>query len=361
MKVQFDKKVALAAALAWAILASPAAMSGSFVAIPVEVQAPAKNPLTPAKVELGKKLYFDPRLSADGTISCNSCHNVMAGGEDNRPVSVGIRGQKGDRSAPTVWNAAFMSVQFWDGRAPSLEDQAKGPLTNPVEMGMKDHDSVIRVVSEIPEYRDEFAAAFPGEISPVNIDNLAKAIASFERTLITPRSRFDKFIAGDERALTPVEKRGYEIVQSAGCVSCHSGVNFAGPALPEGTGFFQKFPVHGKNKYVSQYRLKEDQGRFNVTRNESDRHVWRVPTWRNISLTAPYFHNGSVASLDEAVRVMAKTQLDRDLAEDEVAAIVKFMGSLTGEFPKIDMPRLPATPGFTVSTKPVARESKKRL
>mgnify|MGYP006274720437 CR=1 FL=1 len=361
MKSGFTEKVSVASVLIAVTFVASTAISGPFAALPTEAQAPAKNPRSDAKVDLGKKLYFDPRLSADGTISCNSCHNVMAGGDDNRPVSVGIRGQKGGRSAPTVWNAAFMSAQFWDGRAASLEDQAKGPLTNPVEMGMKDHASVMRVVEEIPEYRDEFIRVFPGEVNAVNIDNLAKAIAAFERTLITPHSRFDKFVDGQESALSPVEKRGYELVQSVGCVSCHSGVNFAGPALPEGTGFFQKFPVYETNKFVAQYRFKEDTGRFSVTKNAADRHVWRVPTWRNIALTAPYFHNGAVASLSEAVRVMAKTQLDRDLAEDEVAAIVKFMGALTGEFPKIDMPRLPPTPGFTVSAKPVAREAKKRL
>lgn len=335
--------------------------AGPHSALPMLAPAPAGNPVTPEKIELGKKLYFDPRLSADGTVSCNSCHNVMSGGDDNLPVSVGIRGQKGGRSAPTVWNATFMSVQFWDGRAASLEDQAKGPLTNPIEMGMKDHAAVMKVVSEIPEYNDEFRVAFPGEKNPVNIDNLAKAIATFERTLTTPKSRFDQFLDGNESALTAVEKHGYEVAQSVGCFSCHSGVNFAGPALPEGTGFFQKFPTYENNKYVKQYRVKDDVGRFAVTKNVSDRNRWRVPTWRNIALTAPYFHNGSVASLDEAVRVMAKTQLDRNLGEDEVAAIVVFMRSLTGEFPKIEMPRLPATPGFSVSVKPAPIGSKKRL
>lgn len=335
--------------------------AGPHASIPARAPAPAANPITPAKIELGKKLYFDPRLSVDGTVSCNSCHNLMSGGEDNLPVSVGVRGQKGGRSAPTVWNAAFMSVQFWDGRAASLEDQAKGPLTNPIEMGMKDHAAVIKVVSEIPEYNDEFAAAFSGEKNPVNIDNLAKAIATFERTLVTPNSRFDQYLGGNEGALTPVERHGYELVQSVGCVSCHSGVNFSGPTLPEGTGFYQKFPTYETNSYVKQYRLKDDVGRFAVTKNLSDRHKWRVPTWRNIALTAPYFHNGSVTSLDEAVRIMAKTQLDRDLREEEVAAIVIFMRSLTGEFPKIDLPRLPATPGFSVSTKAVGVGAKKRL
>jgi len=281
----------------------------------------------------------------------------MSGGEDNNPVSVGIRGQKGGRSAPTVWNAAFMSVQFWDGRAPSLEAQAKGPLTNPIEMGMKDHDAVIAVVRDIPGYAAMFAQAFPEDKNPVTIDNLAKAIASFERTLITPNSRFDKFSKGDANALTPLEKRGYEVAQGAGCTSCHSGVNFAGPALPEGTGFFQKFPTFENNTYVKQYRLKDDQGRFAATKNPADRHMWRVPTWRNVALTAPYFHNGAVATLDEAVRVMAKTQLDKTLPEDDVKAVVAFLGSLTGEFPNITMPRLPATPGFKVSQQTVPTEA----
>lgn len=276
----------------------------------------------------------------------------MAGGEDNLSVSVGIGGQKGKRSAPTVWNAALMSVQFWDGRAASLEEQAKGPLTNPIEMGMKDHAAVISVVESIPEYRTAFKSAFPAEKQPVNIDNLAKAIAAFERTLLTPNSRFDQYLAGKKTELTPVEQHGYELVQSVGCTSCHSGVNFAGPALPEGTGFYQKFPVFEANSYVKKYDFMEDLGRFEVTKNNSDRHMWRVPSWRNVALTAPYFHNGSVDSLDEAVRVMAKTQLNRDLPENEVAAIVAFLGTLTGEFPAIELPRLPSTPGFAVSAKP---------
>jgi len=316
----------------------------AFEVLPSKPPVPAGNPITPAKVELGKQLYFDPRLSKDGTISCNSCHNVMAGGEDNRPNSVGVKGQHGGRSAPTVWNAAFMSVQFWDGRAKSLEDQAKGPLTNPIEMGMENHGLVIERIKKMPEYVAAFKKAFPKE-SEITIDHVAQAIATYERTLITPGSAFDRYQKGEKKALSPSAVRGMGLVQSVGCTSCHSGPNFAGPMLPEGTLFFQKFPTFPGSKYDAQYSLTKDGGRFEVTKNESDRGMWRVPTWRNVSVTAPYFHNGAVKTLDEAIRVMAKTQLNKELKEDEVKDIQAFLESLTGKFPEQKMPRLPATPG----------------
>ncbi len=312
-------------------------------ALPKSPPIPRDNPSTAAKVELGKQLYFDPRLSLTGTVSCNSCHNVMEAGEDDRPVATGVEGKKGGRSAPTVWNAAYLSVQFWDGRAKSLEEQAKGPMVNPVEMGMTDHSAVIKRISAIPGYKTQFTQVFGGA-DPVNIDNVAMAIAAYERTLITPNSPFDRYKAGDKKAMTEPAMRGMKLAESAGCVTCHSGPVFAGPALPEGQGFFMKFPTMMGTDYEKKYALTEDPGRYTVTKVEEDRHMWRVPQWRNVAVTAPYFHNGSVASLDEAVRVMGKTQLGRDFKPDEVADLVAFLGSLTGEFPQQTMPRLPVMP-----------------
>jgi cytochrome c peroxidase len=318
-------------------------------ALPAKVPMPAENPNTPAKVELGKKLYFDTRLSANNTVSCNSCHNVQGNGDDGAPTSTGIHGQKGGRSAPTVWNSAFLSVQFWDGRAATLEDQAKGPLTNPIEMGMKDHDAVIEKVKNIPGYVQEFEKAF-GKKNPVTIDNLAKAIAAFERTLVTRNSPVDRYLQGDKKALTDQQVRGMNLVQSVGCVACHMGPNYAGPALPVGTGFYQKFPMFPDSTLEKKYGFSKDLGRFEVTKKDTDKNFWRVPTWRNVARTAPYFHNGSVATLDEAVRVMAKTQLNRSLKDDEVKDIVSFLEGLNGEYPKIAAPELPGQKAESAKT-----------
>jgi len=317
--------------------------------LPAKPPVPAGNPMTPAKIELGQQLFFDPRLSLDGTVSCNSCHNVMGSGTDNRPVSVGVHGQYGGRSAPTVWNAAFLSVQFWDGRAASLEDQAKGPILNPVEMGMPSQDAAVKRIKAIPGYVAEFKTVFGGE-DAVTYDNIAKAIATYERTLLTPNSAFDRYLKGNKKALSAQALRGMKAVDDVGCSSCHNGPDFAGPALPAGEGFYQKFPTYEDNAYVVKYKFLDDQGRFAATKDEADRHMWRVQTWRNVALTAPYFHNGSVTTLDEAVRVMAKTQLDKDLTDAQVADIVAFLNSLTGEFPKQTLPRLPQTPGSSLTT-----------
>jgi len=294
-----------------------------------------------AMVELGKKLYFDPRLSRTGTVSCNSCHNVMLGGEDNTQFSTGVEGKKGGRNAPTVWNSKFHSVQFWDGRAKSLEEQAKGPMINPVEMGMPNHDAVIAKLKLIPGYVEEFKKVFGKSADALNIENTVKAIAEYERTLVTTNSPYDRYVKGNKSALNASATRGMKLVQTIGCQTCHSGNNFAGPTLPEGVGFYQKFPMIPGSQYDSKYDLLKDKGRYEVTKNDADKNMFRVQTWRNIELTAPYFHNGSVATLPEAVRVMAKTQLGKDLSENEVSDIVEFLKSLTGEFPKQTMPRLP--------------------
>ena len=328
-----------------ALLCAIAGSAGAveWQALPDAALAPADNPTTPERVELGKMLYFDPRFSNTGTVSCFSCHNVMEGGDDHRPESIGVHGQKGGRNAPTVFNAAFHSVQFWDGRAPSLEEQAKGPVVNPVEMGMKNLQEAIARLRAIPGYKHYFDTAF-GAGDNVTMDNAAKAVAAYERTLITPNSAYDRYVKGDKRSLSAQQVRGMETFDSVGCTTCHSGAAFNGPTLPAGQGFFMKFPTHTDNAYVAKYHLSADLGRFQSTKKPDDKHMWRVPTLRNLTYTSPYFHNGAVASLDEAVRVMGKTQLNKTLSATEVSDIVAFLGALDGEFPQQAMPRLPATP-----------------
>lgn len=328
-----------------AILAFGAqAQAQVFQALPSEPPIPADNPMTPEKIELGKQLFFDPRLSSDGTVSCNTCHNVMLGGTDNRSTSVGVGGAVGPRKAPTVWNAAFMTAQFWDGRAPTLEEQAVGPILNPIEHGMESEEQVVERLKLIPGYVEQFNDVF-GELT---YQNVGKAIAAYERTLITPNSPFDRHIKGDGDALTEAAKRGKQLIQDVGCTACHQGVIFAGPDLPMGTGFFQRFPTFTDNEFVEKYDLASDLGRYEVTGEDADKHMFKVQTWRNVALTAPYFHNGSVWTLDEAVRVMAVTQLDTRLTDEQVADIVAFLESLTGEFPQQTMPILPPATGASV-------------
>ena len=324
------------------------ANAADWQALPEQAPAPADNPTTIEKIELGRMLYLDPRFSSTGTVSCNSCHNVMLGGDDNRSVSMGVHGQTGGRSAPTVWNSAFSSSQFWDGRAATLEDQAKGPVANPIEMGMSAVEEAMNRVRDIPGYRPYFEKAFPGKEDPMTVENAARAVAAYERSLVTPNSPFDRYVKGDKSALNEQEIKGMQLFDNTGCLSCHSGAAFNGPAMAPGTGFFIKFPTFSDNDYVGKYGFTEDPGRFAVTGKEADRGMWKVPTLRNIALTAPYFHNGRVKTLDEAVRVMAKTQLNKDLTDTETASLVAFLNALTGRFPQQPMPHLPPTPGRTI-------------
>ncbi len=337
----------LARGFIFSSLLAGSVMAADWQALPEVAPAPADNPTTEAKVELGKMLYFDPRFSSTGTVSCNSCHNVMEGGDDSRAFSMGVHGKTGGRNAPTVWNSAFHSVQFWDGRAPSLEEQAKGPVVNPVEMGMKELEQAMDRVRELEGYRPYFEAAF-GKKNPMTVDNAAKAVAAFERTLITPNSAYDRYVKGDKKAMSAQQIRGMDKFASTGCVSCHAGPAFNGPQMPMGTGFFAKFPTFADNDYVKKYGFMDDPGRYEVTKKDADKHMVRVPTLRNITDTAPYFHNGAVNSLDEAVRVMAKTQLNKDLSKGDVEDIVAFLTALTGEYPQITMPRLPSNPGTSI-------------
>ncbi|MDO9241335.1 cytochrome-c peroxidase [Methylicorpusculum sp.] len=325
------------------ILVTALALAGSVSAVhaagslPKTAPAPADNPTTQEKVVLGQMLYHDPRLSSTGTVSCASCHNTMLGGEDNRPNSMGVNSQTGGRSAPTVWNSAFNQVQFWDGRAASLEEQAAGPVTNPIEMGMKSWDDVVVRLKTIEGYQDAFEKAF-GKDS-ISKDNATKAIAAYERTLITPNSPFDKYVDGDKGALTEQQVRGMKKAVELGCTGCHSGPAF------NGAGTFQKFPVNSSGYFEAKYHFKKDKGLAEVTKKAEDEHMWKVPTLRNIALTAPYMHNGSVATLEDAVKLMGKLQLGQDLAKDDIADIVAFLNALTGEFPKQAMPALPGTSG----------------
>jgi cytochrome c peroxidase len=337
-----SRTVLAALALAGALIAIRS--HAAWEALPDKAPEPATNPTTAAKVELGKMLYFDPRFSSTGSVSCFSCHNVMEGGDDHMPTSIGVHGQKGGRNAPTVWNAAFHSAQFWDGRAATLEDQAKGPPVNPIEMGMENLDAVIDRVRAIPGYRPYFEAAFgPGDV--VTMDNAARAIAAYERTLITPNSPYDRYVKGEKDALSAQQVRGMEAFAATGCTSCHSGSVFDGPPMPVGSAFLVKFPTFPDSGYVAEYALADDPGRYSVTEADPDRNLWRVPTLRNLQYTAPYMHNGSVKDLAEAVRVMGSTQLGQTLDDAQVQDMVAFLMALSGTFPDQTMPRLPATPG----------------
>jgi len=288
------------------------------------------NPATEARVALGRQLYFDTRLSKNQDISCNSCHRLDAFGVDGEATSPGHRGQRGDRNSPTVYNAALHFTQFWDGRAADVEEQASGPVTNPIEMAMPDAAAVDRVLRSIPGYASGFAAAFPDDSDPVRFSNAAIAIAAFERTLLTP-APIDAFIAGDAAALDSAEQRGLELFLTAGCTTCHNGAAVGG-------AMFQKLGL------VHPYET-EDGGRFKVTGQEQDRGFFKVPGLRNVAKTGPWFHDGSVATLSDAVQKMAWHQLGRKLTDAETADLVAFLGALTGA-PSAEMiavPELPAS------------------
>ena len=291
------------------------------------------NAATQAKVELGKMLYFDPRLSASHSISCNSCHNLGLGGADAQSTSIGHRWQHGGRNAPTVLNAVFNTAQFWDGRAKDLEQQAGGPMVNPVEMASP-QAHVAEQLKGIPGYRDVFAKAFPGEPDPVTLGNAQKAIAVFEATLITPNAPFDRFLKGEAGALSPTQKAGLTLFMDKGCSACHNGIGVGG-------GMYAPFGV--VEKPGAEFLPPADKGRFTVTKTPSDEYVFKVPTLRNITLTAPYFHTGQSWDLRQAVAVMGASQLGIELRSDDVEKISAFLDGLTGEQPKVTYPILPAS------------------
>jgi cytochrome c peroxidase len=300
------------------------------------------NPATPAKVELGKMLYFDPRLSASHVISCNSCHNLGLGGADAQSTSIGHRWQHGARNAPTVLNAVFNKAQFWDGRAKDLEQQAGGPMINPVEMASP-QTHVAEQLKGIPGYGDAFAKAFPGAPDAVTLPNVQKAIAVFEATLITPNAPFDRFLQGDPSALSLAQKAGLGLFMEKGCSGCHSGINVGG-------GIYAPFGV--VEKPGAEFLPPSDRGRFMVTKTASDEYVFKVPTLRNIALTAPYFHTGQAWDLRQAVAVMGASQLGIKLTDNEIDTITAFLDSLTGEQPKVIYPILPPSGASTPRPEP---------
>lgn len=311
-----------------------------------KLQDKAENPdnvLNDNKIMLGKMLYFEPRLSKSGWISCNSCHNLATYGVDNLPTSLGHQWHSGDRNAPTTLNAAFHFVQFWDGRAKDVEAQAKGPVLNPVEMASPHEQFVVDRIASMEAYMALFAKAFPGQSNALNYDNIANAIGAFERTLVVP-SRFDAFLNGSGDALNDAEKKGLLTFINTGCTTCHMG-----PTL--GGSMYQKFGVHNDYWTLTGSKSK-DAGRMAVTKNEADRYFFKVPSLRNIEHTYPYFHDGSVWELDKAVAIMAETQLGKTLSPAEVSDIVAFLNSLTGTVPAAarELPQLPAS--NPVTTKP---------
>ncbi|MEZ4403564.1 MAG: cytochrome c peroxidase [Kofleriaceae bacterium] len=289
----------------------------------------AAGPASPALIELGRQLYADPRLSKSQEVSCNTCHGLATFGVDNLATSKGHRGQLGARNSPTVMNAAGQFVQFWDGRAATVEEQAKGPMLNPVEMAMPDEAHVVAVVRSIPGYVKAFADAFPGPAEPITFDTIAAAIGAFERQLVTP-APFDRYLAGDDSALSAQAQHGLAVFMASGCTACHSG------PLLGGTTYM-------KTGLVAPYANAADLGRFAVTGVESDRFLFKVPTLRNIAKTAPYFHDGAIADLPTAIKEMGRIQLAKTLTDEETQAIVAFFDALTGAPPAalVAAPTLP--------------------
>jgi len=284
-----------------------------FEPLPASIIDEEKNA---ALIKLGKMLYIDPRLSVNDKISCNSCHGLNNYGVDNEPTSPGHEGKRGGRNSPTTMNAALHIAQFWDGRASDVEEQALGPILNPVEMGMPSKGAVVQKLKAIDEYQELFAEAFSEEKYPFNYNNIGKAIGAFERTLLTP-SRFDDYLNGDEDALNMSEKKGLKKFMRMGCANCHNGVAIGGNA-------------YKKIGLVEPYQT-EDMGRYEVTGLESDKKAFKVPSLRNVAQTGPYFHDGSVETLGEAIELMAKHQLGRDVGHGFVKHVKAFLGSLTGK------------------------------
>jgi cytochrome c peroxidase len=273
------------------------------------------------KVKLGGRLFNDPRLSGDGSISCASCHNLDTGGVDRKPRSRGVGGMEGGINAPTVFNSGFNFRQFWDGRAETLEDQIDGPLQNPIEMAGT-WPKALAAIAEDPQYAAAFKAIYRDGIQPRNVKD---AIATFERSLITPNSRFDRFLRGDQTALSKEEQAGYDLFKQIGCTSCHQGLNIGG-------NMYQKLGIMEDYFAVRGHITEVDLGRFNITKREQDRYFFKVPTLRNVAVTPPYLHDGSTATLEEVVQVMARYQLGIKLKAAEVTRIVAFLRTLTGEY-----------------------------
>lgn len=287
-----------------------------------EVAENKNNPVTSSKTKLGKLLYYDTRLSKAGNVSCNSCHNLQQYGVDNQAVSPGDAGKFGDRNSPTVFNAALHNMQFWDGRAKDVEEQAGMPILNPVEMAIPHKGFLVDRLNKIKLYQDMFKEAFPQEAKPVTYENLEKAIASFERTLLTP-SRFDAYMQGNSNAITADEKAGLKVFISSGCATCHNGVGVGG-------GTLQRFGLVTDYRTLVQSKTN-DVGREKVTQNKEDKDKFKVAGLRNVAGTYPYFHSGSIASLDSAVKIMGEVQLNKTLSKEEIKQVVAFLNALSGD------------------------------
>ncbi|WP_226978099.1 cytochrome-c peroxidase [Vibrio navarrensis] len=300
---------------------------------PVTPIAPAQE-IHLGKAELGKKLYFDPRLSKSGFISCNSCHNLSMGGSDNLKTSIGHNWQQGPINSPTVLNSSLNIAQFWDGRAADLKEQAGGPIANPGEMAFT-HTLAIDVLQSIPQYVNEFKLVFGKE--KIDIDQVTDSIAEFEKTLVTPNSRFDQWLMGDDNAITQAELEGYQLFKNSGCVACHNGSSLGGTS-------FQKMGL------IEPYQTANSaEGLSAVTGKDADRFKFKVPTLRNVALTYPYFHDGEAQTLTEAVDIMGRLQLGRTFTSDENQKIVAFLYTLTGDQPSFSLPILPpSTPNTPI-------------
>lgn len=307
-----------------------------FKPIPERVTEVGGQKVIDAQVKLGHKLWFDPRLSRSHLISCNTCHNLSIGGGDNVQVSIGHGWQKGPRNNPTVLNAVFNAAQFWDGRAADLREQAMGPLLAPVEMN-NTPERIEATLKSIPEYVKEFSTTFGGK-NPVTVDNAAHALAAFETTLITPNAPFDRFLKGDDGALSKLQKEGLALFMNSGCTACHNGVNLGGQAY---------FPFGVVKRPGADILPLEDKGRFAVTNTASDEYVFRASPLRNIALTPPYFHSGEVWDIEQAVAIMGDSQLGRKLESSEVEAITDFLRGLTGDQPQVMVPILPPSTADT--------------
>jgi len=307
-----------------------------FEPIPFGMPELASNPATTDKIELGKILFFDPRLSKSGLISCNTCHNLGMGGDDFQETATGHGWEKGPRNSPTVLNAVYNVAQFWDGRAGSLKEQAKGPVQASVEMNSTP-EAVVKTLNSIPRYREMFAAAFPQQQDPVTFDNMAAAIEVFEATLTTPDSRFDRLLRGDETALNDEEQKGLAVFIEKGCSDCHGGKNMGGE------GYF----AFGVIERPASDITGNDKGRFAVTHMQEDEFVFKSPSLRNIALTPPYFHSGKVWSLAHAVSLMGSAQLGIELNENEVRQVTAFLHTTTGKQPQIVYPQLPESTDST--------------
>jgi len=268
------------------------------------------------KAQLGRMLFFDPRLSRDNTISCATCHDLLHGGDDGLQFSFGIQGKRGNINTPTVYNAVFNFRQFWDGRAKDLKEQALDPIVNPVEMGHK-LDVLVQKLKDIENYRKQFNELYPDGVTK---ENIADAITEYEKTLITPNAPFDRYLRGDKNAISEEAKEGYRLFKFKGCIICHNGINVGG-------NLYNKFGIY---KDANSSNL----GRYNVTKRESDKFVFKVPSLRNVALTAPYMHDGRIKSLHEAVEFMTQYQLGRYMKEEEIRAIEAFLKSLTGKIPE---------------------------